>query len=368
MPDTEVSELCYLLSLSRVDGVGPTTAKSLIAYCGSAQNVFKEPASKLQKIPGIGSLTAQSIKKFKDFSSAEREIENCKKFNIHIVSYFDEEYPFRLRNTEDCPLVLFQKGNNKLNSQIALSIVGTRNSSTYGKTFVEQFLEKVRDLDIRVISGLASGTDTNVHRKCIELDIPTIGVLGHGFSTMYPGENRKMAEKMMDKGALLTEYSYYTRGNRENFPQRNRIVAGMCDALIVVESGIRGGSLITATLANDYNRDVFALPGKMTDEWSCGCNLLISNHKAAIIPDIGNLLFQLGLSDLKPQKTKPQKELFIQLTDEEHRLTQTLKTYSGIDEICHHTAIPVSRLTFLLLDLEFRGIVKALPGKRFELA
>jgi DNA processing protein len=364
----EESELIYQIAITKVDGVGPNLAKSLIAYCGSASAVFKQKKTELKKIPGIGAVTAANISKFQNFKTIEHEIELLNKHQIKTYFYLDKDYPQRLKHCEDCPLVLFYKGNADLNAKNIISVVGTRKSTYYGKQFTEELIQTLKDYDVLVVSGLASGTDTNAHKSCVKFQIPTVGVLGHGLATIYPSSNYKLSEEMLENGGILTEYCYNTPGARENFPKRNRIVAGMCDALIVVESGMKGGSLITADLANQYNRDVFALPGKINDAWSQGCNRLVSKNQAAIISDIDGLIAELNLKSTHNIKSPFKLDLFNALTEKELDVVEILKTDKlTIDQIYYHTNIEIGQLSLLLLNLELKNIVSVLPGKIYTL-
>jgi DNA processing protein len=360
-------ELPYQISLTKIEGVGDINAKNLVSYCGSAEAVFKEKKSFLEKIPNIGEITAKSICKFQDFEAIEKEIELIHKHQIKPIYYLDNDYPSRLKNCEDSPVMLYYKGSVNLNQMRVLSIVGTRNASSYGKHFTEQLCEALSPYDVLVVSGLAIGTDTNAHHFALKYHLPTIGVLGHGLQTIYPAENRNLAIKMLAKGGLLTEFALNTPGNKENFPKRNRIVAGMSDATIVIESATKGGSLITAELANSYNRDVYALPGKITDNWSLGCNKLIADNKAAIISSIDQLIFSLGYTK-KLSKKKQQIEMMISLNDDEKILFDLIKKGTiSIDDLSVKTNMKLSKLALILLDLEFKNLIQSLPGKKYSI-
>ncbi len=359
-------ELPYEIALTMIDGVGDLVAKNLISYCGGAKGVFTEKKSFLKKIPAIGEFTANSIAKFNNFDEVDKEIKLIEKHKIEPLFYLDKRYPYRLKNHDDSPILLYYKGNADLNHQRVLSIVGTRQATVYGKHFTEQLCEALKPYDVLVISGLASGTDTNAHKFSLKHGMQTVGVLGHGLQTIFPTDNRKLAIEMLEHGGLLTEYRFNAPGVKENFPQRNRIVAGMSDAVIVVESAIKGGSLITAEIANGYNQDVYALPGKITDTWSQGCNKLIQQNKAAIIDNVDELLKTLGYLDSKT-KTKPaQIPLLQNLSDPELKVVNYLRLgEKGIDDLHFETQINVSQLALILLDLEFSGVINSLPGKKY---
>ena len=354
------------IALTMVDGIGPHLAKNLLSNFGSATEVFSQKRHILKKIQGIGLLTASNISSFKNFDLAKREFDLIHKHNIKPLFYLEKDYPKRLKQAEDAPVIIYLKGEVNLNTNRVIAVVGTRKSTPYGKQFTDDFIASLQPFDVVVISGLAAGTDTNVHKACLKNNIITLGVLGHGFSTIYPQSNKSLATEMSLKGGLITEYSFNTPGNRENFPQRNRIVAAMCDALIVIESGEKGGSLITADLANQYNRDVYALPGKITDIWSKGCNRIIAENQAAIIDNIPNLLKFLGFESDRRIVEKQQLEILTHLNQDERVIVEMLQNKTlGIDDLHFNSGIDVSRLAFLLLDLEFRNIVKSLPGKTY---
>jgi len=360
------SELIYQIALTKISGVGDISAKNLISYCGSAEEVFKVKKTFLEKIPGIGKITAESIKHFNNFNVIEKEIKILEKHKITPLYYLNEAYPFRLKNCEDSPIMLYYKGNSNLNQQRIISIVGTRNATVYGKQFTEQLCEALSPYNVLIISGLASGTDTNAHKFCLKNSVETVGVLAHGLHTIYPAANRNLAIEMLGKGGLLTEFAYDTPGMKENFPKRNRIVAGMSDALIIIESGKKGGSLISAEIANSYNKDVYALPGRYTDTWSIGCNNLIQQNKAAIIDSIDQLIFNLGYNDTKKINKDSQLKLLENLSESELVVTNILKNgEKGIDDLHFETKINISQLAFILLDLEFKNIVYSLPGKMY---
>lgn len=356
------------MALTMINGIGNHLAKLLYTHCGSAKAVFQEKLSLLKKIPGIGALTAKNIMSFNQFDFIENELKLIQKHHINTILYFDDEYPKRLKEIEDSPLVLFSKGRASLDTSRMLAVVGTRNATSYGKQFTDELIEALKPYNTTIVSGLAAGTDTNVHKACLKNNIPTIGVMGHGFSTIYPGVNRKLASDMLQDGALLTEFKYNTPGTKENFPRRNRIVAAMCDAVIVVESGSKGGSMITADLANQYNRDVFALPGKITDTYSLGCNRLISQHQAAIVDSVSGMISLLGYDSVTKPAASNNLQLLLSLNQDETQIVNVLKSGdAGIDQLYYATGLPMTKLAFLLLDLEFRGVLRNLPGKIYQL-
>ena len=365
-------ELLYRLALHFLPGIGPVSARAMLSYCGSIENIFRTKKSHLEKIPGIGRERARLVDKKIVFEKAEKEIRFIRKYNIKPFFYLDQEYPARLRNCEDAPLMLFYKGNADLNFPRMIAIVGTRFMTPYGKAATEKLIEELVKNRVIIVSGLAYGVDIQAHKSALRNNIPTIGVVAHGLDRIYPAENKATAEKMIKEGGIITEYATGTRADRENFPARNRIVAGMCDATIVIESAEKGGALITAELANDYNRDVFALPGRVTDYYSKGCHMLIRKNKAMLFESADQVAEMMNWDDNKQSaitKNKNQLELFSSLNEDEKKLVGVLreKGQTGIDTIAIQVALPVSKVSALLLGLEFSGVLRSLPGKVYEL-
>lgn len=363
-------DLKYIMALSEVKNVGPMNAKKLIAYCGSAEEVFKQKKSSLEKIPGIGEFTAKSLLKGRSFERVENELEFIKKNHISALTFLDKRYPQRLKNCEDGPIVIYTKGEMNLNSSRVVSIVGTRQPTEYGKEFTEKLIQVLKEIDVVVLSGLAYGIDVTTHRACVKNNISTIGVVAHGLDRIYPSVHTSLAEKMQKNGGILTEYMSNTNPDRENFPSRNRIVAGMADATIVIETSLKGGSIITANLANDYNRDVFALPGRITDEYSVGCNRLIRSNRAALMETPEDFIAAMGWQTTPNKKKDIQAELFIELNEAEKGIIDILKLKgnAAIDILSIEAKIPMSHLSSTLLALEFKGAVRSLPGKIYTLA
>ncbi|MFM9945153.1 MAG: DNA-processing protein DprA [Bacteroidia bacterium] len=362
-------ELQYQIALTLVDGVGPVTAKNLISYCGSASAVFKAKKSTLVKIPEIGEVTANAVLAFKDFKKAEDELKFIEKHKIKTFFYADKGYPYRLKSTPDCPVILYQLGNFDLNAEKIIGIVGTRKPTEYGKQFCEKLLEDLSGTGATVISGMAYGIDVCAHKAALKNKLPTVGVLAHGLDRLYPADHKKYAKSMMEnKGGLITEFLSGTNPDRENFPKRNRIVAGLCDALIVVETAQRGGSMITAELAWQYDRTLMALPGRSGDEKSAGCNFLIKTNKAEMIENSLDLVRSLGW-DVQSKTPPSQRALPIDLNPEETLLWNMFKEkpLMEIDEIIGVSSLSSSQAALTLLDLEFKGLIKTLPGKRFQL-
>lgn len=362
-------ELFYQIALVCVPGVGPVAGKTLISYCGSAEAVFTSSKKLLAKIPGVGPVSAQAIQAYTDFSIPENEMRFIIQHNIRGIHYNSPEYPLRLKQNMDSPLVLFVKGDTNLNHDKIVGIVGTRKCSPYGVEMTRRIIEGLKPHNAYIISGLAFGIDICAHKYAMDMDMPTMGVVGHGLDILYPGQHKNHARRMIEQGgAVISEFFSGTPLNKDLFPRRNRIVAGLCDALIVVESMARGGSMITAEIANSYNRDVFAVPGRATDPMSEGCNLLIKNLKAAICEnatDISNGMNWYLPEDLKPGRPV-QNTLLLELNDTEKLIVNALNnSEKHYDDLLFETQIPVSKLSYTLLDLEMKGLLKALPGKKY---
>ncbi|MBK7869475.1 MAG: DNA-protecting protein DprA [Saprospiraceae bacterium] len=363
-----MNDLLYKIAITRIPLVGAVTAKTLISYCGSVDAVFAAKKRELLKIPGIGERIAASVLQRDFLSEAESELHFIEKNNINPIFYLDEDYPERLRHYHDSPIMLYCKGNLDLNAHRTVGIVGTRQPSPQGVAFCEEIVEGLKPYDVLLISGLAYGIDIAAHRKCVELDMPTLGILGHGFHTIYPASHRNIAEKMIQNGGLITEYPSDTKPDKENFPMRNRIIAGLCDALIVVETGIKGGSMITAHMANEYNKDVFAVPGRVKDKLSQGCNHLIKAHKALLLESADDIAYILRWEELDARK-QIQQQLFIELSDAEKIIVNLLQQTpeASIDKLMIESSVSGSEMASLLLNLEFKGVIKSLPGKRYAL-
>lgn len=361
--------LKYRIALTLIPNIGHRLAKRLISYCGSAEAVFKEKKSSLEKIPGIGSFSAKAVIDQNVFDRAEEEIKFIQKNNIHPVFYLDAEYPRRLTHCDDNPILLYFKGNANLNTEKVISIVGTREATDYGKELCQKLIADLAIHNVMVMSGLAYGIDICAHKAALDNKLSTICVLAHGLDKIYPGVHSSTAQKMLENGGWLTDFPSKTVPDRENFPSRNRIVAGISDATIVIESKVGGGSLITADIANSYNRDVFAFPGRIGDECSVGCNNLIKQNKAALIQSAADVIYIMGWEQVKGVKGPQQKQLFVQLNADEETVVNVLKEKEAIniDDLCLVCKLPMSKVSSLLLTLEFSGIVKSLPGKMYRL-
>ena len=365
--------LKYQIAITLIPGVGDVLAKNLISYCGSAEAVFKEKKSKLEKIPDIGSVRAEAVLQNSDdaLKRAEKEVEFIEKYKITPLFFTDKNYPTRLKNCDDAPVMLYYKGNAHLNESKIISIVGTREATEYGKSICKKLIEDLTKHNVIIVSGLAYGIDITAHKAALKNNLQTIGVLAHGLDRLYPSIHKSTAEKMIKQGGLLTEFLSKTNPDAENFPSRNRIVAGMSDAVIVVESGKKGGALITAEIANSYNRDVFAVPGKVGDVYSQGCNRLIKSNKAVLIESAADIEYVMGWEEktTNGEKKNNQKKLFIELKPEEKILVDLLNENQplDIDTLCFRSKFTMSKAASVLLNLEFSGIVKSLPGKIYQL-
>ncbi len=356
----------YMMALTLIPGIGPVNAKSLVSYCGSAEEIFHTKKHLLVKVPGIGETIADAIIHQKVLERADQEMAFIEKHDIRCLTFTDKEYPERLKQCVDSPIVLYFAGNADLNAEKIIGIVGTRNSTEYGKHICDQLIEDIRSEGILVASGLAYGIDIAAHKACVKKNVPTVGVLAHGLDRIYPHAHKEVAKKMVENGGLLTEFMCVTNPDRQNFPKRNRIVAGMVDALIVVETGINGGAVITALLADSYNRDVFAFPGQIHAPVSKGCNALIKSNRAALIENAQDLLSFMRWTEAdKPQRI--QRQLFVELNPEEESVYTFIreKHEAGIDEITLNNDLTPSVIAGCLLNLEFQGLIQALPGKRF---
>ncbi len=362
-------DLIYQIALTAVPFIGDVHAKALLNHFGSAEGIFKAKLQELENLEGIGKVRGNSIKKFSDFSAAEKEIDFIEKYKIKTLSVLDAGYPRRLLNGYDCPSLLYYRGKADLNAARVVSIVGTRSNSDQGKQVCEKLIEDLNDHEILIVSGLAFGIDTIAHRAAIKNNLATVAVLGHGLDAIYPSQNKSLAKQMTEQGGLLTEFPSNTKPDRQNFPMRNRIVAGIADAIIVIETGIKGGSLITAELGGGYNKDVFAFPGRTTDSKSEGCNFLIRTNRAALITSATDLLESMSWDNKPKQQKKKQKELFIELSPDEKVVYEILreKEQLHIDELFLESKLSSSRVASALLTLEMQSIIESLPGKIYRL-
>ena len=360
-------DLFYLLALQAVDGVGDIIAKKLLMHFGSAEAVFKAKTTQLAAIEGIGTILLKNLKDPSVFAKAERELQFIASRQLTVTSYQDTKYPERLKHCFDSPLVLFSSGNIDLQNQKTISIVGTRQITSYGLEFCRKFMEELAPMNPVIVSGFAYGVDIAVHQLAMENNLQTIGVVAHGLNQIYPKSHKKYVAKMEENGGFMTEFWSSSNPDKENFVRRNRIVAGMTEATIVIESAERGGSLITANLANDYNRDVFAVPGRVSDKYSQGCNTLIKTQKANVLTSASDLIYMLNW-DIEKEVKSIQKQLFVALDDDEQKIYDYL-LQSGkelLDVIALRCDFPIYKISGILLNMELKGVIRPLPGKLFE--
>lgn len=362
--------MLYQIALTTVPQIGPVQARLLVDTLGSATAVFKAKKSSLEKIEGIGSVRAASIKNWNDFKLAEAEVRFIDAYKIIPLFIKDTAYPKRLLHCYDAPTLLYYRGNADLNTTRVVSIVGTRNKTEYGRSVTEKFIADISSYPVLIVSGLAMGIDTIAHKAALKHNLPTVGVLAHGMDKIYPPENKRLAKDMLaGSGGLLTEFPSKTIPDRHHFPTRNRIVAGMADATVVAETAVKGGSIITAELAFNYNKDLFAFPGRTIDTKSAGCNYLIKQNKAILITEATDLLNAMNWNEQPIKKNKIQRELFIHLSEEEEIITSLLKEKEdiSIDELSFKSGLSASSLAAAILNLEMENIITALPGKRYKL-
>ncbi len=363
------TDLFHHIALQLVPGIGPRHARALIHHFKDPAKIFKAKRSELERINGIGKMRASAILQFRDFNRVEEEIKFINQFNIRPLVHGKSGYPSRLIHCEDAPQILYYKGNADLNTTRMLSIVGTRMPSDYGKRTTRELIGSLSSFHPVIISGLASGIDTIAHDAALKSDLQTIGILAHGLDRIYPNENKSLAKKMIHQGGLLTEFMSLTRPDASNFPMRNRIVAGLADAVIVIETGIKGGSMITADIANSYNKDVFALPGRIHDSKSIGCNYLIRENKASLLTCADEIAEIMNWDIKKTAIAKKQTLLFPELTENEKAVTIVLAENGAvhIDTLSSMTGLKNSELAAILLKLEMYNLINPLPGRHFTL-
>ncbi len=362
-------DLLYLIGLTMVPNIGDIHAKILLTHFGSAKAVFDARKRELSRVPGIGTVRAGCIRTFEGWERAEEELRFIEKYKITVLSQADPAYPQKLLHCPDAPVVIYYRGNADLNAAHIISVIGTRNHTDYGREMTHHILDTLEMEDLLVVSGLAYGIDSIAHRYSLRKNIPTVGVLAHGLDTLYPAANKEMAREMMTNGGLLTDFISGTNPDKQNFPRRNRLVAGICDAVVVIETDIRGGSMITAELGNAYNKDVFAVPGRVGDGRSAGCNYLIMSNKAALIRDGKDIIDMMNWSHPVLAKTV-QKKLFPELSPVEASIVEMLQNQERvhidqINALCAGTSS--STIAAGILKLELEGIIRSLPGKMYRL-
>jgi DNA processing protein len=367
----ENNELLYRIALSLTPGIGCKSYRQLIELCGEPSHLFQMSRKELDQIFGTHRAIAESIASKATLRRAEEECIFIERNNITPLFSTDSDYPQRMNRTDcaDTPPLLYCQGRCNLNAKRVVSIVGTRRITPYGRDMAEKIVGDLRGDDILIISGLAYGVDTAAHTAALTNNLPTAAVLGHGLDQLYPPQNRKLAHSILEQeGCLLTEYPSYTKIAPSNFPARNRIIAALADVIIVVEASEKGGALITANIANSYHREVFAVPGRLSDTYSRGCNNLLANNKAITYTNADNLYYNMGWSR-KAAQSGEQQQLFPTLTHDEQTLVELLSQEEmlGIEEICEKTAFSLPKVAGLLLNLELENLVRCMPGKRYRL-
>jgi len=364
-----INDKSYLLALGLTPGVGSILARQLISYFGSAKAVFEAPKGRLSKVPGIGETLSAEIVKKQMLLKAEKLMKECEQKHVKILTYYDTCYPSKLKEAADSPLFIFWQGNANPLFQKSIAIIGTRQCTQYGREITERLVEDLLPHQPVVVSGFAHGIDIVAHKAAMAKGLCTIAVLGGGVDKIYPAEHAKYVTQLIENGALVSEFPFGMAPVPGNFPARNRIVAGMVDAVIVVESAIKGGSLITAEIANSYDRDVFAVPGNIGSKYSDGCHMLIREHKAAIFTDVKSMALALNWEGNYHPKPKPKIDTTQMLI--QHAQVFNLLADSGemnIDDIAWRAKINMNQLASILLEMELQGWIKPIPGKKFKLA
>lgn len=363
-------EKLHQITLLRTPGIGSSNIKNLISYCGSAKNVHTATKGKLAKIPGIGLITANSILSNTNLSSAEQELANVEKNNAQLLFYTDSKYPARLKQIIDAPPLLYTSGKGNIDTPKMVAIVGTRKATEYGKGMVTELIQGLKNHNSTIVSGLAYGIDIHAHKEALKNNLPTIGVMASGLDIIYPAVHKSIAIEMKENGALISENAFGTKPDAPRFPARNRIIAGMVDVVIVVEAAIKGGALITAEIANSYNKDVFAIPGSIGKSHSEGCNRLIKANKAHLLEKVRDIEYIMNW-DVNTEEKKKQPPIdFNSLSIQEKNIVALFVDDNKeliVDDISWKSQISISEIASVLLQLEFKGVIKSLPGKRYKL-
>lgn len=360
-------ELFYLLALLKIDGVGDIIGKKLLSSFGDASAIFSAKSSQLAAIDGVGTVLLKNLKDKSVFEKAEKELSFIKNNKIDVSFFQDESYPDRLKHCIDAPILIFTAGNIDFKNKRLISIVGTRQITSYGTEFCRKLIEDLAPLNPVIVSGFAYGVDIVAHQAAMDYNLQTIGVLAHGLNQIYPKSHKKYMARMEENGGFITEFWSDSNPDKEKFVRRNRIVAGMTEATIVIESADRGGSLITANMANEYNRDVFAVPGRVTDKFSQGCNSLIKTQKANVLTHAADLVYMLNW-DIKEKPKSIQKQLFVELEPEEQKIYDFLQLNGKelLDSIAIQCDFPIFKMSSILINMELKGVIRPLPGKLFE--
>ncbi|OFY50016.1 MAG: DNA protecting protein DprA [Bacteroidetes bacterium GWF2_49_14] len=357
------------LALALIPGIGAGTARSLMARCENAESVFSLKKRDLITIPGIGTQLADRILSPDVITRAEQEIRFLQKEKIEAHFLFDPDYPPALSQCTDAPIVIFSRGEMPQPGRRTLSIVGTRNPTSQGKQFTRNLVSEIaaRDPTVIIVSGLAYGIDIQAHQAALDCGLMTIAVLGHGFHTLYPAVHRSTASRIINQGGLISDFFSYNLPEPKNFIRRNRIIAGLSEATLVIESGIKGGAMVTAEMAGSYDRDVFAVPGRPDDPMSAGCNFMIRTNQACLINNAGELMYSEGWIQGDRAVTVPQPDLFISLSEEEKQILDKITTEPILlDQVSRLVKIPVQLVSAHLLSLEFKGLIKSIPGQQYS--
>ena len=362
------NNLFYKIALTQIEGVGPVLAKNLVSYCGGVKEIFEQTKRTLSKIPGVGTILADEIKKESVFTNTEKILNTVVKKKTGVLFYLDEEYPSRLKHINDSPVLIYYEGTKSFNNNRILGIVGTRNATNKGKMITEKIVEELTDYSVTIVSGLAFGIDAAAHRSAIKYNVPNIAIMGNGIDITYPAQHQKLRSNISLNGDIISEFPLNTKPDKGHFPMRNRIIAGLSDALLVVESDTRGGSIITAKMAFDYNKDVFAIPGRLEDRYSKGTNRLIKTNIAYLTEnaeDIAKIMNWNKTSEV----TAMQMQMFAELDDNEQKIIDLLsneeKDSLSIDEIHYKSQFTMGELASILLNLELKGMIENLPGARY---
>ena len=363
-------DLLALLALQHTPNIGDITAKKLIAHCGSPSAIYKEKKHKIAHIERIGSTILKNLFDPIHRKEAEREWQYIQDNHIKYYTFFDPDYPANLKQIIDAPIIFFYNGNIDLKNKKTLSIVGTRQVTSYGRAFCEKFIEELSALeDLAIISGFAYGVDITAHKAAMNNGLQTIACLAHGLDIIYPASHKKYVSEVKNNGGFITEFWHKSKFDRKNFIGRNRIIAGLSDATVVIESALKGGSLVTADMAFSYDRDVFAIPGRADDTYSQGCNQLIKTDKARLITSAADLVYYMGW-EIEETSAKPiAAELFVELSEEEEKIITYLKEHGKqtLDDLSRECSFPIHKLSNLLFQIEMKGIIRPLPGKVFAL-
>ncbi len=364
--------LIYQIGLTLVKGIGNVIAKQIIEHLGEPEQLFKEKARILEQIPGISRRVISEIRSPEVLERAEKEVLFIQKNKIKPLYIGDNDYPIRFRDCIDSPVMMYFRGNSDLNTGKIISIVGTRNASAYGREMTELIIKGLSEeyKDILIVSGLAYGIDYSAHSSALKEGSPTVGVLAHGLDLIYPSQHRKLAIDMLENGGLLTDFISETKPDRQNFVKRNRIVAGISDCTLIIESAAKGGALITANIADSYNKDLFAIPGRTNDIYSQGCNKLIKEKKAALIENAEDIMKEMcWRTDQQKPAVAIQRTLLLDLSPEQQQIVDLLRKSQSmhLNILAIELDLPISKLSSLLFDLELDGVVRAVPGGLYKL-